>query len=142
MCEVQRELVGHGQQAQEHGVRVHLLGITEEGGNQSWFLRREADTTHMWGTDELGGFLSRSPEPPAPAPQPNSGMGSEDVFHQVAQEVANEVPREHVVALLEEITATKRRPQKIDGDLLTLARSRLDGRLLTGAEKNDVRAFF
>ena len=45
------------QQAQEYGVRVHLLGIRPARGSQSPFLLQEADSTHEWTSDELGAFL-------------------------------------------------------------------------------------
>lgn len=46
------------QQAQEHGVRVHLLGITPSRTNQSDRLLQEADATHEWGREVLGRFLT------------------------------------------------------------------------------------
>ena len=44
-------------QAQEHGVAVHLLGITPSRGNQSPLLRREADTCQEWNADAVSKFL-------------------------------------------------------------------------------------
>lgn len=44
-------------QAQERGVRVHLLGIAPCRANQSQLLREEADTCNEWGKDIVGGFL-------------------------------------------------------------------------------------
>jgi len=44
-------------QAQEHGVAVHLLGITPSRGNQSPLLRREADTCQEWSSEAVGKFL-------------------------------------------------------------------------------------
>ena len=46
------------QQAQEFGVRVHLIGIKPSRGSQSLFLLQESDTTHEWSEDEIAGFLS------------------------------------------------------------------------------------
>lgn len=46
------------QQAQEHGVRVHLLGLWPARSNQSDRLLQEADATHEWGREELGRFLT------------------------------------------------------------------------------------
>ena len=43
--------------AQQHGVRVHLLGIGPARRTQSPYLRREADSTHEWGGKDLGLFL-------------------------------------------------------------------------------------
>src|SRR6266852_3878031 len=50
------------QQAQEFGVRVHLLGIRPSRGSQSLFLLQEADSTHEWNPDDLAPFLSCKPE--------------------------------------------------------------------------------
>lgn len=49
------------QQAQEFGVRVHLLGIRPSRGSQSLFLLQEADSTHEWSPDDLAPFLSCRP---------------------------------------------------------------------------------
>lgn len=44
-------------QAQEHGVRVHLLGVAPARGNQAPTLRQESDTCHEWNTEVIGRFL-------------------------------------------------------------------------------------
>ena len=44
--------------AQNHGVRIHLLGITPSRGSQSNQLLQEADTTTEWDADTIGSFLS------------------------------------------------------------------------------------
>lgn len=49
------------QQAQEFGVRVHLLGIKPSRGSQSLFLLQEADSTHEWGDSIVGRFLTFVP---------------------------------------------------------------------------------
>jgi len=56
------------QQAQEYGVRVHLLGISPCRGSQSQFLMQEADTTHEWGHDEISAFLTHNLKLVQPAP--------------------------------------------------------------------------
>jgi hypothetical protein len=50
------------QQAQEFGVRVHLVGIKPSRGSQSLFLLQEADTTHEWTDAEVAPFLSCKPK--------------------------------------------------------------------------------
>jgi uncharacterized LabA/DUF88 family protein len=45
------------QQAQEHGVRVHLLGIAPARGSVSTWLMQEADCWYEWGANELSRFL-------------------------------------------------------------------------------------
>ncbi|MGE3312558.1 MAG: NYN domain-containing protein [Limisphaerales bacterium] len=51
------------QQAQEYGVRVHLLGIAPSRSNQSLTLLQESDSTHEWGHQELQRFMSIRPAP-------------------------------------------------------------------------------
>lgn len=46
------------QQAQEFGVRVHLVGIKPSRGSQSVFLMQEADTTHELDEPEVRTFLA------------------------------------------------------------------------------------
>ena len=50
------------QQAQEFGVRVHLVGIKPSRGSQSLSLLQEADTTHEWTEAEVASFLSCKPK--------------------------------------------------------------------------------
>jgi hypothetical protein len=64
------------QQAQEFGVRVHLLGISPCRGSQSLFLLQEADTTHEWTQNDVSSFLTSTqraqvaqPANPPPASQ-------------------------------------------------------------------------
>lgn len=51
------------QQAQEYGVRVHLVGIKPARGSQSTFLLQEADTSTEWDSATLAQFLSRKSLP-------------------------------------------------------------------------------
>ncbi len=50
------------QQAQEFGVRVHLLGIAPSHRNQSSYLVQEADTRHELERDAVESFLSHVPD--------------------------------------------------------------------------------
>jgi hypothetical protein len=59
------------QQAQEHGVRVHVVGLKPARGSQSIFLLQEADATYEWGVDEIKNFLSL-----APTAQPINGTAT------------------------------------------------------------------
>lgn len=55
------------QQAQEQGIRVHLVGIEPASESQSSLLRREVDTVHELTTDDIEELLSfgeRVPEVP------------------------------------------------------------------------------
>lgn len=51
------DLVAGVLQAQEHGVRVHLLGITPARQNQAPTLRYEADTCHEWNARAVSALL-------------------------------------------------------------------------------------
>lgn len=62
------------QQAQEYGVRVHLLDIKPARGSQSIFLLQEADTIHEWDAanlDSCNAILHRRPvdHPQTPGPR-------------------------------------------------------------------------
>jgi uncharacterized LabA/DUF88 family protein len=72
------DLVVGVQQAQEHGVQVHLLGIGASRGNQSPQLRWEVDECHEWGSAEIQQVLQHTPRPAVtpPAAPPPSASGA------------------------------------------------------------------
>lgn len=115
------------QQAQQYGVRVHLLGIRPARGSQSLFLLQEADVTHEWEASDIGSFLQCGPHvepvPVSPedagSPDPQGVAGSLDG---VAREVANEVPKAEIDALIDSIRKTHLRPRDKDAKLLALSR--------------------
>lgn len=136
------------QLAQEHGVRIHLLGIKPARGSQSLFLRQEADVTYEWTKSDLGGFMRRNsstgPEtPPAEhLPDTSKTAGVADLLKSVATQVADTVPLSEVRTLVETIRATNMRPELIDGVLLAKSREAL-GKTLDSSQKRTVRnAFF
>ncbi|MGH8155852.1 MAG: NYN domain-containing protein [Rhodanobacteraceae bacterium] len=132
------------QQAQEHGIRVHLLGIEprDPAGNQSAALQREADTRHQLDAAAVGQFLLRREYAFVAAP----GEGEppdEDTAHNLArmQELANEFAatldngqRELILALPERTPL----PHELDRELLLRA-SELLGRKLEETEKRTLR---
>ena len=152
------------QQAQEYGVRVHLLGIRPARGSQSLFLRREADSSHEWNADDLRVFLECSPmavgrsahtedelevsafegSHPAEAgfskalTQPDH----DERLRQVAEHSAGEVPFADIPALVNQIRSTNQRPPQIDGKLLAMSRRALGGCDLDSTQKQEVRAAF
>ena len=137
------------QQAQEYGVRVHLLGIKPARGSQSIFLLQEADATHEWEASDLE-FLQCSPrhvKPESPsgdvAVTPDAGESPEvpDQLEQVARQVANEVPQIEVPALVDSVRTTNQRPRQYDGTLLAMSRVTL-GNDLDSSQKATVRAAF
>ena len=138
------------QQAQEYGVRVHLLGIKPARGSQSNFLLQEADAAYQWEASDLRSFLRCSPhvEPDAPplavavaTPDPQEGADAPDPLEEVARQVADEVTEIEIATLVDSIHATKQRPREVDAKLLTIARRRL-GNDLDSSQKSKVRAGF
>ena len=134
------------QQAQEYGVRVHLLGIKPARGSQSLFLLQEADATHEWEASDLGSFLQCSPHvEPVPASSEDAGTtGFQEVadsLEDVARQVAAEVPQAEIAALVGSIRKTNQRPRDKDAKLLAISR-RVLGKDLDSSQKSKVRAAF
>ena len=134
------------QQAQEHGIRVHLLGVEprDPAGNQSAALQRESDTRRQLDAGTLAQFLFRREYAsttviPAGAP----GAAGEDTAHNLArmQELAGEFAatldssqRALILALPERTPL----PHELDRELLLRA-SELLGRKLEETEKRTLR---
>ena len=134
------------QQAQEYGVRVHLLGIKPARGSQSLFLLQEADVTHEWEASDIGSFIQCSPHvEPVPASPENVGtpdsQGVADSLEDVARRIANEVPKAEIAALVGSIRKTNLRPRDKDAKLLAMSRGVL-GKDLDSSQKSKVRAAF
>lgn len=135
------------QQAQEHGIRVHLLGVEpkDPSGNQSAALQREADTRRQLDAAALGQFLFRREyaPPSTTIPAGESEPTDEDTAHNLArmQELAGEYAatldanqRELILALPERTPL----PHELDRELLLRA-SELLGRKLEETEKRTLR---
>ena len=133
------------QQAQEHGIRVHLLGVEpkDPSGNQSAALQREADTRRQLDAAALGQFLFRREYSGMPVVETEATAVDVDVAHNLArmQELAGEyaatldtVQREMILALPERTPL----PHELDRELLLRA-SELLGRKLEEAEKRTLR---
>jgi uncharacterized LabA/DUF88 family protein len=134
------------QQAQEFGVRVHLLGIRPSRGSQSLFLLQEADSTHEWGPDVLASFLSCGPgsavTPMSPtSPASHAATTPAAALDEVAAAIAQQIPVTELAALVEAIDQTGQLPREIDGRLLARGGSLLGG-LLDSTQKKAVRAAF
>ena len=135
------------QLAQEHGVRVHLLGIKPARGSQSMFLRQEADATYEWTRSDIDSFLGRSssdvPEPPSVERPPDAGESADpaDILGRIAKEVAATIPLTEVPTLIENIRETNMRPRMIDATLLAKSRFAL-GQDLDSSQKQTVRNAF
>lgn len=132
-------------QAQEHGIRVHLLGVEpkDPSGNQSAALQREADTRRQLDAATLERFLGRRESPAPAAACAESAAHDADSAHNLArmQELANEyaatldaTQRKLILALPERAPL----PHELDRELLLRA-SELLGRKLEEAEKRTLR---
>ena len=139
------------QQAQEFGVKVHLLGIKPCRGSQSLFLLQEADSTHEWTEVDVTGFLKytpRSVEPPTPttveprAPRPSSAAGiTEAALREIAISAAASVPQENLAALVSTYRAGAQIPREFDAPLLARA-GRTLGTQLEAQHKRALRSEF
>ena len=135
------------QQAQEFGIRVHLLGVRPSRGSQSLFLMQEADSTHEWGPDDLSRFLSFKAEAldaPAPAVAPAAPAQppiAANAIVEVARTLAGEIEITELEALAASIRQSGQIPQDVDGRLLARARSALKA-LLDGHQKRAIRKEF
>ncbi len=65
-------------QAQEHGVRVHLLGLKSMTSNQSELLVQEADEHWEWEADDLHPFLTCISRPQPEAGEETEPLSSEE----------------------------------------------------------------
>jgi hypothetical protein len=132
------------QQAQEFGVRVHLLGIRPGRGSQSLFLLQEADTTHEWGPSNLAAFLTLRDDRGSPRDEvvcTRALVPSAEVLDAVVLEVHSEVPDEELRAVVSSIRQQRRIPRELDARLLVSARTRV-GRALTVEERRVLRDAF
>jgi len=139
------------QQAQEFGVRVHLLGIRPSRGSQSLFLLQEADSTHEWGPDHLKAFLScetpgdaKKPESAGDAAtpsEPTEPLLLPDPLVDVATAIAGEIAAGELEPLVAAIEQGGQIPKEIDGRLLAKGGVALKVRLDSG-QKKTVRAAF
>lgn len=143
------------QQAQEFGVRVHLLGVKPARGSQSLLLMQEADTTHEWADADVGSFLSirakdEAAAAPAadvaPKPSPREGPagkpeGESAVYVRVSLEVFGEVPAQDREGLILSVLEGGQIPRDLDAKLLTRAAKVLGG-VLQPAQKRSLRRAF
>ena len=139
------------QQAQEFGVRVHLVGVKPSRGSQSLFLLQEADMTYEWSNDEVSEFLARKPKVVTPSVAPpvpgNAVLGLEvdtaavDRLGLLASKVADVLEKNELLALVEAFEETSQLPRDIDRRLLADGRSAIR-RDLSPSEKKHVRSRF
>lgn len=142
------------QQAQEHGVRVHLLGIQTSVQNQSGLLRQEADTMCLLTPSEVGAFLSvRASEKTisnvgvggdahvsagnrsAVAVAQAQAEGADQLIEQVVAEVIGRIPTATIHAIVS-LASAGNLPADVDRRLLGTAKAKAGGLL----ERSRVRA--
>lgn len=133
------------QQAQEFGVRVHLLGIKPSRGSQSLFLLQEADSTHEWSESDLAPFLQCKDKSVLPAPvftvEEVGAASPESRLESVGASVAAEIPAAELESLIASYRATRQIPKTLDGRLLGMSRTALGSDLDTEQKKGVRRAF-
>jgi uncharacterized LabA/DUF88 family protein len=140
------------QQAQELGVRVHLLGITPCRGSQSQFLLQEADTTSEWTTADISKFLSHSARPvfsnvlPGKAPHSASvnsqSSGKATPLTELAEAAAKDIRVEPsaIEGLIANYESSGQLPPTIDRPLLGMAKKQFG--LLAPELREQLRAEF
>jgi uncharacterized LabA/DUF88 family protein len=128
------------QQAQEFGVRVHLVGIEPRRTNQSAFLQQEADTCDEWKRDDLVRFLSvamlpRTVEVAGDAALPLVARIASSVFAQFDEPKRAQLRLQLGQGQLEAL------PPEINGQLVRTYAQEL-GRDLSFDEKKEIRDSF
>jgi len=140
------------QQAQEFGVRVHLLGITPCRGSQSQFLLQEADTTNEWTKEDVSKFLSYHAKiafsdapaskmlPTAIAAKQSSAQATS--LAALAEEAVKQIRIEaaEVEALIASYESIHQLPRLVDRPLLGLAKKQFG--LLNPDQREQLRAAF
>lgn len=140
------------QQAQEFGVKVHLLGIAPSHGSQSQFLLQEADTTHEWNAEALRRFLTCSTQAAqAPAGATSGAIpvsvataatgGPPNAWRDLVTQRVTTLDEVRLQAALRSYDREKCPRPDIDRPLLGGAKKAL-GRTLTSAERAALRSTF
>ena len=135
------------QQAQEFGVRVHLVGIAPASENQSGFLVQEADNLREITLAEVQSFLKLAHAPSASGLVPNAGppptLSAADsvLLEEVAGRIAVELNPEEMEAVLKDSVGGSV-PAQIDRRLLVAGTRATGGVALTSEQKRRVRAAF
>jgi len=121
------------QQAQEFGVRVHLLGIEPSRENQSGLLVQEADTMREITKAEVETFLVASSKTPlAPTTEVN--------LHTLAEARARALTPEQMSAILIDSEGGSV-PPEVDRELLRAGSEAIGGEL-SSIQKRQLRAAF
>lgn len=130
------------QQAQEFGVRVHLIGIEPARDNQSGNLVQEADSCHELRKTDVTSFLTRvAPRTVTASVAPNaSATGAKAPLVAIAERLAAQLSDDEVRAILKESHGGSV-PSEIDRRLLVEGTNQT-GALLVPDEKRLMREAF
>jgi len=126
------------QQAQEFGVRVHLLGIAPTRDNQSSALVQEADTVRELGLAEVQTFLSRAS---AASVMSTTMMAKGATIEQVAKSMATGLDEALIRTIVRDSVGGSLPPQ-IDRQLLLAGTQAVGGATLTAEQKRNMRVLF
>ena len=134
--------------AQSFGVRVHLIEIETNEGNQSNFLKQEADTTKKWRRDDIQEILSVAIDTDSHLDTSQDNLSSsdgeddqDDILIQVAAEVAGALSDNDLTTVYENISRNSSIPQENDKTLLKAGKDKLE-RWLEEPEKYTLRDRF
>ncbi len=123
-------------QAQEHGVRIHLLVIATDDGSmaQSNLLFREVDQTSAWTSEDIGPFIERLEFTP-------STDGDEDALDRIAREEARFVPEAAMREIVNQFDRTGWIDRDWNNSLLGRAKRTYE-RFLDHSETDRIRSAF
>jgi hypothetical protein len=126
------------QQAQEFGVRVHLLGIAPTRDNQASALVQEADTVRELGLADVQTFLSRAAAGSVISP---TLVAKGATIEQVAKSMAKGLEDELIRTIVRDSVGGSLPPQ-IDRQLLLAGTQAVGGATLTAEQKRGMRMAF
>jgi uncharacterized LabA/DUF88 family protein len=131
------------QQAQELGVRIHLIGVTPARENQSGTLVQDADTLRELSAEEVRAFLALTPPAATQgwAKASSSRTYAGPALAAVARRIANELGQSELETVRQEFSSGLL-PARIDRQLLVAGSSEIGGGALTSEQKRELRGEF
>lgn len=142
------------QQAQEFGVRVHLVGIcshphSTQKHSQSLFLLQEADTTHVLTPKELSKFIAYKITSSPAIPESTKAISplkiKDDIdgtTADIAKQYALEIDVQLIEGLIGNYDSLKQIPPEIDRPLFGRIKRLISGAILTQDQKSQIRKTF
>lgn len=120
------------QLTQQHGVRVHLLGIRPAKESQSNLLRQEVDTTHEWDSSDIKPFLSKVQG------FPKKLFENINSLNEVGTKAASRVPENEISGILGNLGEHQRIPPEYFRQLMRGGRSVTMKDILDEDQKTEV----